>query len=559
MHWSADDATSEAVLALVVAAVLALASGCGNEISSQSKCSSDSDCSSDEFCGPAGQCTRECSKSTAAEDCEVGERCTDRGECIPESACSGDQDCSSPPEATCDGKTLITYSQPGRCEETENGLPTCRYSKSTETCEYGCREGACREGPCADITCDDPPPNECTADGQKLVVHESKGTCEVSNGRTSCSYPSSTKDCQHGCAAGACRGGACAGVTCKSPPDPKCKEDRAISYKSPGNCKPSGSGAACEYPREVRHCQYSGGTCASGKCTGTITQRGPLVVTEVMADPKGAEETDREWFEVYNTGNTAVALNGWRLKSRRDGKHSISKSAATVPAGGYALLAESDDPAGNSNVSPDYVYDEITLRNGTDTIRLIDPSDRVSDFVLWEAGSMMDGHSRKYSTKANKDPTANDDFTNWCPSLEPTERFSRWKDRGTPGSQNEVCADRPCRIHTCERPVPFCRGNRAVRPTKSKASCKVSGFNNPYCDFGVKTFTCTGSKICGAGKCRQKPPNLPGPGELIITETMGNPSAVSDGSGEWIELHNPTQSAKSVFSLVISDGQSGSS
>lgn len=32
----------------------------------------------------------------------------------------------------------------------------------------------------------------------------------------------------------------------------------------------------------------------------------------------------------------------------------------------------------------------------------------------------------------------------------------------------------------------------------------------------------------------------PGPGEVIVTEIMQNPSALSDAMGEWFELHNPT-------------------
>ncbi len=37
-----------------------------------------------------------------------------------------------------------------------------------------------------------------------------------------------------------------------------------------------------------------------------------------------------------------------------------------------------------------------------------------------------------------------------------------------------------------------------------------------------------------------------GGGELIFSEIMQNPSAVSDSAGEWFELHNPTGSAINI-------------
>lgn len=48
------------------------------------------------------------------------------------------------------------------------------------------------------------------------------------------------------------------------------------------------------------------------------------------------------------------------------------------------------------------------------------------------------------------------------------------------------------------------------------------------------------------------------PGELIISEVMANPSAVSDTNGEWFELFNPTAATLDLNGLVISDAGSNS-
>jgi hypothetical protein len=48
---------------------------------------------------------------------------------------------------------------------------------------------------------------------------------------------------------------------------------------------------------------------------------------------------------------------------------------------------------------------------------------------------------------------------------------------------------------------------------------------------------------CGGGS--------PLPGDLVITEIMNNPSAVSDSAGEWFEIYNDTGSAIDLAGLVI--------
>lgn len=45
----------------------------------------------------------------------------------------------------------------------------------------------------------------------------------------------------------------------------------------------------------------------------------------------------------------------------------------------------------------------------------------------------------------------------------------------------------------------------------------------------------------------------PGPGDLVISEVMANPSQVSDRVGEWFELFNPTMDSLVLDNLVLSD------
>jgi len=50
----------------------------------------------------------------------------------------------------------------------------------------------------------------------------------------------------------------------------------------------------------------------------------------------------------------------------------------------------------------------------------------------------------------------------------------------------------------------------------------------------------------------------PESGELLISEIMANPSAVSDTVGEWFELFNPTGDSLILNNLVLSDNGSNS-
>ncbi len=46
------------------------------------------------------------------------------------------------------------------------------------------------------------------------------------------------------------------------------------------------------------------------------------------------------------------------------------------------------------------------------------------------------------------------------------------------------------------------------------------------------------------------------PGDLIITEVMANPDAVTDSNGEWFEIHNLTGISLDLNGLTISDNDS---
>lgn len=99
---------------------------------------------------------------------------------------------------------------------------------------------------------------------------------------------------------------------------------------------------------------------------------GELVITEILRNPNGANEKEREWFEVHNPTSVDLELDGLVLS---DAARSYTIAAPIVlPANGHGVFAYYADPAQNgglSNVLAEYgPAADIALNNGDETITL---------------------------------------------------------------------------------------------------------------------------------------------------------------------------------------------
>lgn len=63
----------------------------------------------------------------------------------------------------------------------------------------------------------------------------------------------------------------------------------------------------------------------------------PLVISEVLADPLGADP-DQEWVELYNRSDRAVDLEGWALRDLAAGSDGGALPALRVAPHGYVLV-----------------------------------------------------------------------------------------------------------------------------------------------------------------------------------------------------------------------------
>lgn len=223
-----------------------------------------------------------------------------------------------------------------------------------------------------------------------------------------------------------------------------------------------------------------------GACKDTLIA-GDLVITEVFADYQaagggtGADE-GKEWIEIYNASTRPLELRGLTVvHSRPDGsrpKSHVVDDVAIAPGQFFTLGNSAQDllPA-----YVDYGYsaelgDLFNSDGGKLVLRCGDTEIDAADY-----DGVRSGRSRQLTAAQPPDYTLNDDLASWCEAADTEFEDGNF---GTPGQDNDCT---PVIIGRCTE-------GGQVRDTVG-----------------------------------------PGPGDLVITEVMPSPSAVSDAVGEWFE------------------------
>lgn len=221
-----------------------------------------------------------------------------------------------------------------------------------------------------------------------------------------------------------------------------------------------------------------------GECDARLA-RGQLVITEIMADPAGADDSSFEWFELYNPTDAAITLTDIGLEySKIDGseaKGHLIKDELRIEPGQYLVFGKA-----TAETLPDYVdygfaADLGSFSNTEGKLRVVCGT-LVVDEALY--GDLSDGVSRSLGTQP-PDAVANNDLTNWCDSPE----IFMGEEYGSPGAQNPACPLAPAACGECYE-------NDLLRPAR-----------------------------------------IPAPGQLVITEVMPNAKLTDASAGEWFEVY----------------------
>jgi len=166
-----------------------------------------------------------------------------------------------------------------------------------------------------------------------------------------------------------------------------------------------------------------------------------LYISEIMANPDNVDDTEGEWFEVYNASDETLILNGLVLSSTVDGDYHVvtSNDLLIVEPGEYFVFARSDNPFENGGLDTvGYAYgDDISLSNETDGI-VVEADGLVLDTVTWDDGATFpDPNGASMSLDPSYlDAIENDNGDWWC---EARQQWATATDKGSPGVENQYC------------------------------------------------------------------------------------------------------------------------
>jgi predicted extracellular nuclease len=188
------------------------------------------------------------------------------------------------------------------------------------------------------------------------------------------------------------------------------------------------------------------------RADGTPPPFADLMINEIMQNPSAVSDSNGEWFEVHNTTDTGIDIDGWTILDNDFDLHLINNGGPLlVPAGGYLVLGNNADFATNGGVNVDYQYSGVFLSNSSDELVLLDVGGAEIDRVEWDNGATFpDPIGASMSLKDSA--LDNNIGANWCESVTP---FGNG-DLGTPGNENSCvlvippfgqCGDEAVFIH----------------------------------------------------------------------------------------------------------------
>ncbi len=162
---------------------------------------------------------------------------------------------------------------------------------------------------------------------------------------------------------------------------------------------------------------------------------GEILFTEIMQNPAQVPDSSGEWFELYNTTDAAIDLNGYSISF---GVTEVISTSVVIGAGEYALFARSGASGSNGDLpTPDYVWTSLALGNGSVTAQVFDGAGAIVASISYDNGVTFPDPS---GASMSLDPEFFDvagaaDGGNWC------EGVSAYGDGdlGTPGMANDDC------------------------------------------------------------------------------------------------------------------------
>jgi len=307
---------------------------------------------------------------------------------------------------------------------------------------------------------------------------------------------------------------------------------------------------------------------------------GSVVINEVMYNLETGSDDGREWIEIFNDSDTAVDINGWKLRENET-NHGLTAIQGTfnLPPNDYAIIADKSDKflIDNPGYSGILFDSAFSLKNDGESLALKDNALITVDEVAYNSSWGASGNGR---TLQRESPNG----TTWGSG------------NPTPGALNSISPEEPDsepEKPTTEQPETSTMPIGPNNPPIADAGDNIIGFVNQEISFTAsKSFDPDNNDLhyewnMGNGKLIEEPSftyiyAYPGTylvtlmvfdgqyyvtdtimveikaGQITINEFMANPTG-EDEEEEWIEIYNDADEIVDVSGWQLDDVASGSS
>ena len=161
--------------------------------------------------------------------------------------------------------------------------------------------------------------------------------------------------------------------------------------------------------------------CNADLCADDLDS-GDLIITEFLADPTAADDSDAEWIEIYNDSGSSIDLRRVRLGD--EGGSHLFPNELILPAGRYLLVGRGDGVDWPYTASPDEFWGgEPQLNNTGDNLQ------------IWAGDTLVD-ETGDYGEVDAGVSRQRDSHGSWCDG---TDAIDGGSDFGTPGAANNDC------------------------------------------------------------------------------------------------------------------------
>jgi len=120
----------------------------------------------------------------------------------------------------------------------------------------------------------------------------------------------------------------------------------------------------------------------------TYAQIGPLVITEIMANPAAVGDGEGEWFEIMNVDSVAVDISGWEIADDDGIEHVFTESVVIEPDEVLVFCTSAIDTI-NGGIESAYECSGLSFTNSNDEIFLINAEGGVVDMVRWDDSNVL--------------------------------------------------------------------------------------------------------------------------------------------------------------------------